>query len=330
MKPSTHVASTTSNPPGRPATRSETATPLARRRRTTRFRDAATPYFFIAPSAVVLLCLLGIPISLVVIYSFIERAVTNPDFTFVGANNYVAVLTDPRFLEALLHTVVFTAGSVLAHLVLGLAFALVLNSRYINPALRTALRSLFIVPWLFTIAATAVLWRLILQPNGVLNQMLEQLGIPAGGTEWLASQELALPTVIAVNIWAGYPLFMVSLLAGLQSISPELYEAASIDRAGKVSQFFHVTLPQLWPTIISLALLDAIWTSQQFPLIWLLTGGGPVTATEVVPTYIYKTAFSRYDFTEASAAAVVILLISLVLVAAYMRKISRMSPKGSR
>ncbi|MDR5700896.1 carbohydrate ABC transporter permease [Agromyces aerolatus] len=310
------------------STKSETSVPQpapARRRSFARFAQAGAPYFFVAPSVLVLLCLLGIPIILVVTYSLIERAVTNPDFTFVGVDNYLAVLTDPRFHEALLHTAVFTIGSVVAHLILGLAFALILNSRYIRPVLRTLLRALFIVPWLFTIAATAVLWRLILQPNGVLNQVLSAIGIPAEGTEWLADMQLAMPTLIAVNIWAGYPLFMISLLAGLQSISPELYEAASIDRAGKISQFFNVTVPQLWPTIISLALLDAIWTSQQFPLVWLLTGGGPVTATEVVPTYIYKTAFSRYEFAEASAAAVVILLISLVLVALYVRKINRMN-----
>lgn len=282
------------------------------------FRKAGTPLLFVAPSVLILMCLMGVPVALVVVYSFIERAVTNPNFTFVGFDNYIAVLADPKFIEALGHTILFTAGSVAAHLVLGLAFALVLNSKYMPQGLRTTLRSLFIVPWLFTIAATAVLWRLILHPNGVLNMGLQALGLDAQGIEWLSSQQLALPTVIAVNIWAGYPLFMISLLAGLQSISPDLYEAASIDRAGKVSQFFHVTLPQLKGTIISLMLLDAIWTSQQFPLIWLLTGGGPVTATEVAPTYIYKLAFSRYEFAEASAAAIVLLVISLILAALYV------------
>lgn len=296
-----------------PATRTD----AARRKR----KVQRGPYFFVAPTVLVLTVLMGVPITLVVVYSLIARSVTNPDFTFVGFEHYVAVLTDSKFHEALLHTLIFTVGSVIAHLILGLAFALVLNSKYIPTGLRTALRSLFLVPWLFTIAATAVLWRLILAPNGVLNTGLSALGIPADGIEWLASSELAMPTVIAVNIWAGYPLFMISLLAGLQSISPELYEAASIDRASRVSQFFHVTLPQLSGTIVSLALLDAIWTSQQFPLVWLLTGGGPVTATEVAPTYIYKQAFSRYEFSEASAAAVVILVLSMVLATLYVRKL---------
>lgn len=292
------------------------------------FKQAGTPYLFVAPSVLVLMCLMGVPIILVIVYSFIERAVTNPDFTFIGFDNYIAVLSDSKFYEALWHTIVFTAVSVAAHLVLGLAFALLLNSKYMPKGLRTALRSFFIIPWLFTIAATAVLWRLILHPSGVLNTVLESLGLGSQGTEWLSSHELALPTVIAVNIWAGYPLFMISLLAGLQSISPELYEAASIDRAGKTSQFFHVTLPQLKGTIISLALLDSIWTSQQFPLIWLLTGGGPVNSTEVAPIYIYKLAFSRYEFAEASAAAVVVLLISLILAALYVRSSSKAVKEG--
>lgn len=292
------------------------------------FRGSGTPYLFVAPAVLILMCLMGIPILLVVVYSFVERAVTNPDFTFVGLTNYIEVLTDSKFYDALLHTILFTAGSVLAHLVLGLFFALVLNSKFMPVGLRTSLRALFIVPWLFTIAATAVLWRLILHPNGVLNSVLAAMGFDANGIEWLSSHQLALPTVIAVNIWAGYPLFMISLLAGLQSISPELYEAASIDRAGKVKQFFHVTLPQLKTTIVSLALLDAIWTSQQFPLIWLLTGGGPVNATEVAPTYIYKLAFSQYEFAEASAAAVIVLLISLVLAVLYVRSSSKAAKEG--
>ncbi|MGB4135791.1 MAG: sugar ABC transporter permease [Microbacterium sp.] len=315
------TTSTTSSPP-REAHRPRRGNPL------NGIKRAGTPYLFVAPSVLVLLCLTGVPIALVIVYSFVERAVTNPDFTFVGVENYLAVLTDRKFHGALWHTVVFTAGSVAAHLVLGIAFALILNSKYMPVGLRTTLRSLFIVPWLFTIAATAVLWRLILHPNGVLNMTLESLGIPAQGLEWLSSHELALPTVIAVNIWAGYPLFMISLLAGLQSISPELYESASIDRAGTIRKFFSVTLPQLKGTIISLALLDAIWTSQQFPLIWLLTGGGPVNATDVAPTYIYKLAFSRYAFAEASAAAVVVLLFSLVLAVLYVRSSAKAAKEG--
>lgn len=292
------------------------------------FGKSGTPYFFVAPAVLILMCLMGIPIALVIVYSFVERAVTNPDFTFVGFANYIEVLADSKFHDALLHTVLFTAGSVAAHLVLGLFFAMILNSRYMPTGLRTSLRALFIVPWLFTIAATAVLWRLILHPNGVLNSMLAAIGLNTQGMEWLSSHELALPTVIGVNIWAGYPLFMISLLAGLQSISPELYEAASIDRAGKVKQFFYVTLPQLKTTIVSLALLDAIWTSQQFPLIWLLTGGGPVNATEVAPTYIYKLAFSQYEFAEASAAAVIVLLVSLILAVLYVRSNAKAVKEG--
>lgn len=292
------------------------------------FGSSGTPYFFVAPAVLLLMCLMGIPIVLVIVYSFVERAVTNPDFTFVGLSNYIEVLTNPKFYDALLHTVLFTAGSVISHLILGLFFAIVLNSKYMPTGLRTSLRALFIVPWLFTIAATAVLWRLILHPNGVLNSALSGLGLDANGIEWLSSHALALPTVIAVNIWAGYPLFMISLLAGLQSISPEMYEAASIDRAGKVMQFFHITIPQLKSTIVSLALLDAIWTSQQFPLIWLLTGGGPVNATEVAPTFIYKLAFSQYEFAEASAAAVIVLLISLILAVLYVRSNAKTVKEG--
>jgi multiple sugar transport system permease protein len=158
-----------------------------------------------------------------------------------------------------------------------------------------------------------VLWRLLLSPNGVVNYLLQT------DVEWLANPDLALPAVTFINIWAGYPFFMVSLLAGLQGIPQDLYEAATVDGASWRQRLFHVTLPQLWPIIISMALLDFIWTTQQFALIWLTTGGGPIVATEVFTTFTYKLAFASFDFSVAAASAVIVLLLSMVLAFFYVR-----------
>jgi multiple sugar transport system permease protein len=158
-----------------------------------------------------------------------------------------------------------------------------------------------------------VLWRMLLSPNGIVNFLLNT------DVEWLADPQLALGTVTFINIWAGYPFFMVSLLAGLQGIPQDLHEAASIDGASQVQRFWNVTIPQLRPIIISLVLLDLIWTSQQFALIWLTTGGGPIDVTEMLSTYTYKLAFANYDFSLAATAAVLILLMSLVLAVLYVR-----------
>lgn len=122
-----------------------------------------------------------------------------------------------------------------------------------------------------------------------------------------------------MNIWAGYPFFMISLLAGLQGVPAELYEAARVDGASAVQQFWNVTIPQLRPIIVSMAMLDVLWTTQQFALIWLTTGGGPISVTEMLSTFTYKLAFTGFDFSAASASAVVVLVFSLIIAVFYVR-----------
>ncbi len=154
---------------------------------------------------------------------------------------------------------------------------------------------------------------MLLAPNGIVNFLLNT------NIEWLASPQLALGTVTFINIWAGYPFFMVSLLAGLQGIPSDLYEAATVDGASPAQRFWNVTVPQLRPIIVSLVLLDLIWTSQQFALIWLTTGGGPIDVTEMLSTFTYKLAFAKYDFSLASTSAVLVLAMSMIIAVLYVR-----------
>jgi multiple sugar transport system permease protein len=209
--------------------------------------------------------------------------------------------------------------SVIFHLLLGLAFALMLNSDLVNPTIRNILRVLYILPWLFTVVIIAIIWRLLLDPEGVVNGVLMSLHIVDFKVEWFSSSSTALHAVTFVNIWAGYPLYMVSLLAGLQGIPRDLYEAASIDGANAWQKFRNVTIPQLAPIMISVALLDFIWTMQVFALVWMTTGGGPVYVTEMLSTYTYKLAFSRYQFSQASASAVIILILSMSMTYFYIK-----------
>jgi multiple sugar transport system permease protein len=164
-----------------------------------------------------------------------------------------------------------------------------------------------------------VLWRMLLAPNGVVNYLLDTFNLTAGQVEWLSDPKLALIAVTFINIWSGYPFFMISMLAGLQGIPGDLYEAAKVDGANAVQRFWNVTLPQLRPIIIAMMLLDFIWTSQQFALIWGTTGGGPIDATEMLSTYTYKLAFAKYEFALASTSAVLVLLLSMVLAFFYVR-----------
>lgn len=277
------------------------------------------PYLYLSPSLIVVGLLMLLPMGMVITYSFQESAVLRPDTSFAGFKHYRAIFGDEVFWASLWHTLYFTIASVVMHMTIGLAFALMLNSDRISPMLRSVLRVLYILPWLFTQVIIAVIWRLLLDPNGVVNSILIDLGIIGSKVEWFSSVETALHAVTFANIWAGYPLFMVSLLAGLQGIPKDLYEAADIDGATGPQKLFFITIPQLMPIIVSISLLDFIWTMQVFPLIWLTTGGGPIYATEVLSTYTYKLAFSQYNLAQASASAVTILLISIGLTLFYIR-----------
>jgi multiple sugar transport system permease protein len=236
-----------------------------------------------------------------------------------GFANYVEVLTDPDFWGAAKNTTFFTGTSVVAHLILGMGFAILLNTPLLSSTTKAIFRVIFILPWLFTVAIIAVLWRLLLNPNGVINYLLESAGLVHDKIEWLASPSTALYAVTFINIWSGYPFYMMSLLAGLQGIPRDLYEAATVDGAGALQRFWHVTVPQLRPIIISIAMLDIIFTTQQFALIWMTTGGGPINVTEMLSTFTYKLAFNRYEFSTASASAVVIFVFSMLLAFIYVR-----------
>lgn len=282
-------------------------------------RVTAVAIGYLSPTLVLLAVLMALPIGMVVWYSLQDNVITNANPQLVWTTHYVEVFTDSQFHAALRNTAVFVVGSVAAHLVIGLTFAILLNTDLLPHVVKTIFRTIFVLPWLLTVAIVAVLWRLILNPSGVLNYLLVTVGVIDGPREWLADPSLALLAVTLINIWCGYPFFMISLLAGLQGISGDLYEAASVDGAGPIRKFFSITIPQLRPIIISMMLLDLIWTSHQFTLIWMTTGGGPLDRTELLSTYTYKLAFSQYMFSTASASAVVVLVISAALAFAYVR-----------
>lgn len=281
--------------------------------------QALVPYVYLTPTLVLLIVLMVVPIVMVVGYSLLDAVITAKESHFVGLDNYVAIVTSAAFRTALANTFWFVAVSVIAHMVLGLGFAMLLNSESVSAVTRTIFRTLFVLPWLLTVAIIAILWRLLLNPNGVVNAILSAVGLVGGQHEWLADPDIALAAVTFINIWSGYPFFMISILAGLQGIPKDLYEAAEVDGAGAIRRFWSITLPQLRPIIISMALLDVIWTSQQFALIWMTTGGGPLNRTEVLSTFTYKLAFSEYDFSGASASAVIVLILSMILAFFYVR-----------
>ncbi|NYT32673.1 sugar ABC transporter permease [Rhizobium sp. WYCCWR 11128] len=277
------------------------------------------PYFYVSPATLLLVLLMLFPMVMVFKYSLMDGAIMKKDAAFAGVQNYMTIFENPVFWQSVVQTLYFTIMSVVFHFIIGLAFALLLNTNRVDPLIRSILRVLFILPWLFTAVIIAIIWRLLLDPNGVVNSVLMALHIINFKVEWFSSTRTAIHALTFANIWAGYPLYMVSLLAGLQGISKELYEAAGIDGANGLQKFWYITIPQLMPIIISIALLDFIWTMQVFPLVWMTTGGGPIYSTEVLSTFTYKLAFSQYEFSLASASAMIILIISMSVTYFYIK-----------
>lgn len=285
-----------------------------------KFRKKAAPYLFLSPTLILMIVLLVIPICLVVKYSFQDNAIVVKAPEFVGFENYGKILGDEDFWNAAKNTVFFVVFSVAAHLVLGMCFALLLNTDYFGRRTKTIARVIYVLPWVFTASVIAILWKLMLQPHGIVDYLLSFVNLATKDTEWLSSRSTALATITFVNIWCGYPFYMISILAGLQGISADLFESAALDGANAWKTFWNITIPQLKPILISIAMLDFIWTIQSFSVIWMLTGGGPVKSTETLSIYIYKLAFNRTQYAHASTAAVIVLAVCILISVFYVRQ----------
>jgi len=286
-------------------------------------RDQVKRYgglFFILPAFILSVILFIYPIIKVIQISFFQGVFIEALPRFVGLQNYFRVGQDKVFLLALRNTCVFTFVSVFAHLVIGLGLGILLSQK-INLTFRAFFRAIFVSPWTFPTAIVATTWLLIYHPFGVFNGLLDYVGLVKiqAPIEWLSSKSLALWSLIIVNVWRGFPLYFLMLLASLQAIPPQLYEAASIDGANSVNKFFHITLPALKGTIMTLILLDSIWTFRHFDLVSIMTGGGPGYSSQLMATYSYENAFQKLDFGYASVLAMIILGFSLIVSFKYLR-----------
>ncbi len=287
-----------------------------------RYRQELQAYAFLWPALLILGLLMVYPLLQVIRMSFYE--VTLQKETWVGLGNYAQLLQTSLFWKVLWQTILFTAGSVTLHLLIGLGLALLLHSR-INARVRNFMRGMLIIPWLLAPTVAGMIWVLMLAPFGVVNGLLANLGILDSNAtiNWLGSPETSLLSVTAMNVWRAFPFFMVMLLAGLQAIPDELYEAADIDGTTPIAKFWYITLPGLRGVIATIVLLDSIWTFRAFDPVFVMTGGGPMNSSEVLATAIYFDAFQKLKFGYASAEAVLMFLILFVVSAIYVRRVVR-------
>ena len=249
--------------------------------------------------------------------SFQAQGIFDKSYHFVGLDNYRLILQDLVFWVALRNTMVFTIGTVAGSYLVGLIMAILLNQKMRG---RGVFRALILLPWVMPTVVIAYTWSWMFHDLfGIINVTLHQLGLIQKPILWLADQRMVMGSLVAVNVWKAYPYMMVVLLAGLQSIPKDVYEAAAIDGASGWKQFTAITYPLFRPLTQVCTLYMFIWTFNYFDLVYLMTGGGPGYASHVLATYSYEKAFGASDYGLATSSSVIMLIMLAVMMAVYLR-----------
>ncbi|WP_181700941.1 carbohydrate ABC transporter permease [Chthonobacter albigriseus] len=275
-----------------------------------RLAQASEPWLYTAPALILIVAVMLVPLVLGVSYAFRDIKLLNPfSGGFVGLKHFEALATDQAFRTALVNTLWWTGASVLIQFVFGLILALLLNQPFRG---RAVAQALCFLPWAVPSFLTGLDWAWLFNPViGPLPHWFVALGLMETPQSILSDPDLAMWGPIAANVWWGIPFFAITLLAALQAIPKDLYEAAAIDGAGPIERFRSITLPFLAPTIAITILLRTVWISNFADLIVVMTNGGPADRTQIVASYIFTTAFRRLDFGYASAIALVLLVLLL-------------------
>jgi len=272
------------------------------------------PFLFLLPFFLIYSVFMLYPILDALRLSFFEAGgFGTPEF--VGVDNYQRLLRDPRYLEALKNTTIYTLASVFILSPLALLLAVTIRSFIVpSAAFKSFYRLTFFLPFITSLVVVALMFNVVFDPNyGLLNAFFASIGLPR--LQWLRSPDLALPSVIMVGIWTYVGINSLYFLAGLQNIPDELHEAAAVDGAGRMKAFFYVTLPLLKPVILFVVVQATIFSYQLFELPFLLTGGGPSDATLTLAIYLYETGFRQFDRGYASAIGYSMALIAIAIAA---------------
>ncbi len=282
--------------------------------------EQALGYILVAPVVILLLALVAYPFVIAVYLALTDRTIGSTG-TFIGLTNIERLMNDQIYKQALRNTLIYTAGATILKLAAGFGVALLINEKF---RFRQTVRSAILLPWIVPAVLGTLAWMWIFAPNfSVLNWILINLGLTTSGFPWLVDPNLALFSVILVNTWRGIPFFAITLLAGLQTIPQELYEATAIDGAGKLARFWYVTVPLMLPILIITLVLSIIWTFSDFQIVYGLTGGGPFNSTHLLATLSYQVGIASGRLGEGAAISLTMLPALLVLVAVqiiYLRR----------
>lgn len=282
------------------------------------FKSERAGYFFIMPALIYMMVMVGYPIVYNIVLSFQNVTVKNINGVkkFIGLKNYIDIFGTENMRWALANTFKFTLVSILFQLVLGLSLALFLNKKF-----QTAkfIRGILVISYLMPNVVTALLFKYMLSPDaGIIDKVLVSLHVIEKPVEWLQNVDTAIWGPIFANVWAQTPFIMLLLITGLGNITDDVLESSSLDGANGIQKFLYIILPLLKNSMMAVLMLGFMYTFKVFDLIYTMTGGGPVYATEVLSTFSYKLSFSSFKFSQGAAAANV-LFFCLLLVSLFYR-----------
>jgi multiple sugar transport system permease protein len=282
-------------------------------------RGIRRPYWLFAlPAVIAIAAVIVFPWAFTVFMSVQDWNVSGT-FSFTGLDNFRTLARDSRFLESVVNTLIFTALAVALPMAIGTLSALAFHEQF---PLRGLLRAIFILPMMATPVAISLVWTMMFHPQlGVLNYLLTSMGLPP--SQWVYSPSTVIPTLVMVEVWHWTPLVMLIVLGGLSQLPREPYEAAEVDGAGYWTQFRYITLPLIWPYLMIALIIRTIDALKTFDTIFVITGGGPGTASETINIFLYQQAFAFIKLGYASAVALIfftiIIALSLVLLALRQR-----------
>ena len=286
-------------------------------------KDTVLGYCFILPAVIYMLVFIGYPIIynwLISMQDVTAKTLGSPVRDFIGLDNFITIFGDATFRASLVHTFVYTIGCLVFQFLFGFIFALFFTKKF---SLAKPIRGFIVISWMLPVTVTALVFKFMYADNGIINTILLNLHLIKEPLGWLLDGKMAMVGLIIANSWVGIPFNMLLLTTGLNEIPAEIYEASSIDGANKIQQLFRLTIPLLKQTILSALVLGFVLTFKVFDLVYVMTGGGPVDATEVLSTYSYKLSFQTFHFGEGAAAANVLFICLFIVALIYLKTISK-------
>lgn len=281
---------------------------------------------FSLPALIYMMIFIGYPMIQNFILSFknvdVYTFARPENQAFVGLQNYQELFTDANSVlpKAIVNTVIFTVASIFFQFIIGFGLALLFHKKFPGCSF---FRGVTMISWLLPVTVAGLLFKFMFQLNGgIINQFLMSMHVLNQPIEWLLNGKTAMVAIVTANIWIGIPFNMMLILTGLTTIPDEIYESAGLDGANKLQTLFQITIPMIKPAIMSVLTLGFVYTFKVFDLVWVMTKGGPINATELVSTYAYRLSFEEFKFSAGAAAANVLFVILLFVGFFYIRTIS--------